>query len=647
MTKYHIPMKNMKQLKQSTQSVFGVAMLVLMSFNLSAQEIVEGGLFQHYYRMNKEKLEEFTVLKRLSWSAFSKLVDNNYVKVDGEYAVVKKNNKKYDEITFTLDGRKLVTSGKLFIDKNKTYVNGLKRPRLTNVTIQPTSDIRYQSNGQLFASIDDIEGSIIKPSGNLYNEDGSVFYSEELDETGKYIYRTASRPNGEYEFMLYSPNGSEREKSDEFGVHSPNMVYPYNVGGTQYISPEAKEISLLNFENGDKYIGFATAGTYDTFRSGTFTGYMPTLFMEYGNGGVFFLERPWAENPYQWALVVDGEVEMTIPADISEKPQVDSLLNNLEVNMSYYPYPTYMLDEKEKKDAIWWPTMSGHMLSKDTANLNGYGIKFHTTDSAFRGDHSYLEVGTFQNGKLHGMGYRVNITRLYNNKFSSRPKNETENYDAFAARVKGAAGVFNNGELVDGRVLDIDNARKTYKNGNRWKHIPVEGFASIGNVPLSFKGSVYYGDMPYTGITSDNPYVYVSDIQRIIKVLEIDTTRKAIKVMGDFDEPVWLDENSGPLYWLYSAKTATTSFCPKTITRKKFKEINVNKSIPRNTTTVRKVDGAIVDYYYITRKSDPIEYTVKQTVLDGYETVTCPICHGEGIVSISANSSQYKQLVFH
>ncbi|MBO6497391.1 MAG: hypothetical protein JJ978_17630 [Roseivirga sp.] len=640
-------MKNRNRLKQSTQAVFSVAMLMLISLNLSAQGIVEGGLFQHYYRMNQEKLEEMKELKRLAWSEYSELVDVSQVKAEGKYLAAQKSKKKYDELTFTLGGRKLVTSGKVYFSKSTVERNGYYVPKIGGVSIVPNSDIRYQGSGKLFASIDDIEGSIIKPSGNLYNEDGTIFYSEELDETGQYIYRTATKPNGDYDFMLYSPNGSQRDKADKFGTYSPNMVYPFSAGGTQYISPEAREISLINFENGDKYIGFSTAGTYDTRGSGTFTGYMPTLFMEYGNGGVFFLERPWAEQLYSWALVVDGEVEMTIPADISEKPQVDSLLNNLEVNMSYYPYPTYMLDEKEKKDAIWWPTMSGQMLSKDTANLNGYGIKFHTADSAFRGDHSYLEVGTFQNGKLHGMGYRVNITRLYNNKFSSRPKNETEDYDAFAARVKGAAGVFNNGELVDGRVLDIDNARKTYKNGNRWKHIPVEGFAFIGNVPLSFKGSLYYGDMPYTDLPKDKANVYVSEIQRIIKVLEIDTTRKAIKVMGDYDEPVWLDENSGPLYWLYSANTATTSFCPRTITRKKFKEINVKKSIPRNTTTVRKVNGAIVDYYYTTRKSDPIEYTVKETVLDGYETVTCPVCHGEGIVSVKALASQYKQLVFH
>ncbi|MCO6376558.1 hypothetical protein [Roseivirga pacifica] len=589
-------MKNRKRLKQSTKTVFGVAILLLMSFNLSAQGIVEGGLFQHYYRMNQKKLEEMKELKRLAWSEYSKLVDVSKVKAEGKYLAAQKSKKKYDELTFTLGGRKLVTSGKVYFSKTKVERNGYYVPKIGGVSIVPNADIRYQGSGKLFASIDDTEGSIIKPSGNLYNEDGSVFYSEELDETGQYIYRTATKPNGDYDFMLYSPNGSQRDKADKFGTYSPNMV---------------------------------------------------TLFMEYGNGGVFFLERPWAEQPYAWALVVDGEVEMTIPADISEKPQVDSLLNNLEVNMSYYPYPTYMLDEKEKKDAIWWPTMSGQMLSKDTANLNGYGIKFHTADSAFRGDHSYLEVGTFQNGKLHGMGYRVNITRLYNNQFSSRPKNETEDYDAFEARVEGAAGVFNNGELVDGRVLDIDNARKTYKNGNRWKHIPVEGFASIGNVPLSFKGSLYYGDMPYTDLPKDKPNIYVAEIQRIIKVLEIDTTRKALKVMGDYDDPVWLDENSGPLYWLYSVNSASTSFCPRTITRKKFKEINVKKSIPRNTTTVRKVNGAIVDYYYTTRKSDPIEYTVKETVLDGYETVTCPVCHGEGIVSVKALASQYKQLVFH
>ena len=90
----------------------------------------------------------------------------------------------------------------LYIDKNKSYGEGLKTPRYSSVAIKPTSDIRYKSNGQLFASIEDIEGFIIKPEGNLYYEDGSVLYSEELDESGQYNSITIKRPNGEYDLLL-------------------------------------------------------------------------------------------------------------------------------------------------------------------------------------------------------------------------------------------------------------------------------------------------------------------------------------------------------------------------------------------------------------------------------------------------------------
>lgn len=336
---------------------------------------------------------------------------------------------------------------------------------------------------------------------------------------------------------------------------------------------------------------------------------------------------------------------MTIPANETDKPQIDSLLNNLSVKMTYYPYSDPLIKNEESK-TIHWPTMDGYLHSKDTTNLNGYGIKFHTTDSIFKGDHSYLEVGTFKNGKLHGMGYKVNITRLYNDQYSSRPSNQDEDYKAFAARVKGAAGVFENGTLVEGRELNIDNARKTYINGNRWKHIPVEGFAYIGQEPLSYKSSVYYGEMPFTEVPIYNSYVYISKIKRQVKILEVNTTKRAIKVMGDFNEPVWLDKNSGPIYYQYTTKTTTTKFCPRTITRDKHKEIDVKKSIPRTTTKVRKVEGAIVDYYYTTRSSDPIEYTVKETVYDGLETVTCPVCNGTGIRNIPANSNEHRQLTF-
>lgn len=540
-----------------------------------------------------------------------------------------------------MGGRWLTTSGKLYIDKNKSYGEGLKTPRYSSVAIKPTSDIRYKSNGQLFASIEDIEGFIIKPEGNLYYEDGSVLYSEELDESGQYNSITIKRPNGEYDLLL----NAIIPKSP--GLSFYNSIYPsYPYTSSYYISPMAKETSIINFENGHKYIGFSTLGTYDARGKGLFTGFMPTLFMEYGNGGVFFLEKPWSETPYQWALVVDGEVEMTIPANESDKPQIDSLLNNLSVKMNYYPNSD-LLNKKEESKTIYWPTMDGYLHSKDTTNLNGYGIKFHTTDSIFKGDHSYLEVGTFKDGKLHGMGYKVNITRLYNDQYSSYPRNQDEDYQAFAARVKGAAGVFDNGILVEGRELNIDNARKTYINGNRWKHIPVEGFAYMDlHEPLSHKKSVYHGEIPFTEVFTYNSYIYISKINRRVKVLEVNTSKKAIKVMGDYNKPVWIDKNSGPIYVFYSTKTSTTSFCPKTITRKKYKEIDVNKSIPRNTTTVRKVDGAIVDYYYITRKSDPIKYTVKETVFDRYETVTCPVCNGKGIINIPANVTGNRQLTF-
>lgn len=631
------------QYKQLYTKLLVVLLLCLTTIKTFAQQgLNEGlnkeGIFQKYYLLKNKKIEEFKELKRLSWSAYSKLVNNNTIRVNGEYLALKKNKKKYDEITFVLGGRWLTTSGKLYIDKNKSYGGGLKTPRYTSVTIEPTSDIRYKSNGQLFASIDDIKGSIIKPSGNLYYEDGSVLYSEEINETGQYNRITIRRANGEYDLLL------DAMLPDRFKTIYSNMVYP-SFPNPYLISPTSKETSMINFDNGHKYIGFSTVGTYDARGKGAFTGFMPTLFMEYGNGGVFFLEKLWSETPYQWALVVDGEVEMTIPANESDKPQIDNLLNNLSVKMEYNPR-SELLNKKEESKFIYWPTMDGYLHSKDTTNLNGYGIKFHTTDSIFKGDHSYLEVGTFKDGKLHGMGYKVNITRLYNDKFSSHPSNQDEDYQAFAARVKGAAGVFDNGILVEGRELNIDNARKTYINGNRWKHIPVEGFAYIGQEPLTYKGSVYYGEMSYTEVPSYNSSVYISKIKRQVKVLEVNTSKRAIKVMGDYNEPVWLDKNSGPIYYQYSTKTSTTSSCPITITRKKYKEIDVNKSIPRNTTTVRKVNGAIVDYYYTTRKSDPIKYTVKETVYDGYETVTCPVCNGAGIRNIPANSNQYRQLTF-
>lgn len=597
------------------------------------------GIFQKYYLLSNKRLEEFKETKRLSWTAYNRLVNNNTIRVDGEYLAFKKNKKNYDEITFILGGRWLTTSGKLYIDKNKSYGEGLKTPRYTSVAIKPTSDIRYKSNGQLFASIEDIEGFIIKPEGNLYYEDGSVLYSEELDESGQYNRITIRRANGEYDVLL----NAMLQKN--YGSSFSNMIYPA-YPSPYIISPIAKETSVINFENGHKYIGCSTLGTYDARGKGAFTGFMPTLFMEYGNGGVFFLEKPWSKTPYQWALVVDGEVEMTIPANETDKPQIDSLLNNLSVKMTYYPYSDPLIKNEESK-TIYWPTMDGYLHIKDTTNLNGYGIKFHTTDSIFKGDHSYLEVGTFKDGKLHGMGYKVNITRLYNDQYSSYPRNQDEDYQAFAARVKGAAGVFDNGILVEGRELNIDNARKTYINGNRWKHIPVEGFAYIDIYePLSHKNSVYHGEIPFTEVFTYNSYIYISKINRRVKVLEVNTSKRAIKVMGDYNKPVWIDKNSGPIYVFYSTKTSTTSFCPKTITRKKYKEIDVNKSIPRNTTTVRKVNGAIVDYYYTTRKSDPIKYTVKETVYDGYETVTCPVCNGKGIINIPANVTGNRQLTF-
>lgn len=239
------------------------------------------GIFQKYYLLSNKRLEEFKETKRLSWTAYNRLVNNNTIRVDGEYLAFKKNKKNYDEITFILGGRWLTTSGKLYIDKNKSYGEGLKTPRYSSVAIKPTSDIRYKSNGQLFASIEDIEGFIIKPEGNLYYEDGSVLYSEELDESGQYNRITIRRANGEYDVLLNAmlPEG--------LGFKYSNMIYPTRPS-TSIISPLSKETSMINFENGHKYIGLSTVGTYDARGKGAFTGFMPTLFMEYGNGGVFF-----------------------------------------------------------------------------------------------------------------------------------------------------------------------------------------------------------------------------------------------------------------------------------------------------------------------------------------------------------------------
>ena len=598
--------------------------LLVLPFNLQAQDkhsssFIEEPIFHTYYKPYFTPVyKQIEKYKELS----SKYVKS--IKADNNFYSNIKNNKNYIKITFELSGLKLYCSGKIKFKNNRTYFE-----------IEPSSDLFYQSNNKVFCALKDIEEIQLKRFATIYNEDGSYLFHKELNKD-QITQKVISQKNNEnYNFIINTYINDEAPKvlNEKYGYVYPNSFYGQDPNDRFVIAPQSKEVSTILLENGDRYTGLASVGTYDSQEFGSFTGYLFPLQQSVGNASVLFKAF---EGKYEWVLIVDNQIEMSLPAKAEEQPQLDVLLNNLENTVSFIKNPKVQF---YGNITTTYKTNFGVYRNKDINTLNGYGVNFVSSDSIRVGDSHFIEVGFFKNGKLDGLGYRCNVKTFYN-----KPITENQYFDinslSISEHVVAKAGIFKDGKLLKGRDITIENDNQV--NRNYWSKNKIEGSDWITRTNNFVDKQNIVSSIDLNQIKGTDE-VHVEKLGYTYYIKRIDVNRKAIVIENDGKE-VYLNKDSGPVYLTYVNKGYASVGCPPTKTIKTLKTINVVRELPGYKYDTRVVKGEYMTTYYTTKTKQT--YTYQEKVFDKYEKIPCPVCNGTGSKRVDNSMRVFREIVF-
>ncbi|NHN28031.1 hypothetical protein FIA58_020325 [Flavobacterium jejuense] len=543
---------------------------------------------------------------------------------DGNSYLQIKNNKNYAKIEFEINGIKLYCSGKVKFKNNRNYFK-----------IEPSSDLFYLSNNQIFCGLKDIEEFKLKNFPTIYNEDGSYLFHKELNEdqiTQKVI---SQKSNTNYNFIIntYKDDKAPDVYNEKYGYLYTNSFYGKDPFDHFIIAPQSKEISTILLENGDRYSGFATIGTYDSQKFGSFTGYLFPMQKSAGNASVLFREF---EGKYEWVLVVDNQIEMSVPAKAEEQPQFDVLMNNLENTIGFIKNPKVQF----YADIVTTcRTNFGVYRNKNINTLNGYGVNFISKDSIRLGDSHFIELGFFKNGKLEGLGYRCEMKTFYN-----KPITENQYFDnnssSISEKVVAQAGIFKGGKLIKGRDINIENDNQPTLNF--WSKNKIEGVDWIKRENFVLYKENIIGKIDLNQIKGTDE-VHVERLGYNYLIKRIDLNRKAIVIENDGKE-VYLNKDSGPVYLTYINKGYVTIGCPPTKYVKTYKKIDEVREVPGYKYDTRVVKGEYITTYYTTKTKQT--YTHEKTVFDDYKTIPCPICNGTGNKKVDNSVRVFREIVF-
>lgn len=599
--------------------------LLLLPFNLQSQNtrkgiVIEEPIFINYNKQNRDLSQTI--------SKFNSLGSPYNITSVQAPGLKKGSNKKCERLNFEFHGLKLYCAGTI------KYTVLVRKYNSFNYKIYPSSDIFYQSNNQLFCSVNDVTDGSINSQATLYNENGSYLYHETINDDKQTIKAVSQKNKDQYNFIIHkSINQAKEIYSEKFGDCIPDYSYGEFNNNYPQISPYSKDISTIELENGDRYTGFPTVGTYHSKVHGDFTGYMFPMQKTAGNASVLFREL---DGKYDWVLIVDNQIEMTLPAKAYEIPQFDELMNNLENTIAYTKRPKVKLHGDIHTT---FSTNFGVYRNKNSNTLNGYGVNFVSKDSIRVGDSYFLEVGFFKDGKLDGLGYSCKMKSFYNKPITKNQYFEINTAD-ISVEVNAVAGIFKDGKLIKGRTIHIDNDNQPKLNF--WSKNKIEGADWIIRENFFLPKQNIFSSINLNQIKSTDE-VHVKKLGYTYYIKRIDLSKKAIVIENDGKE-VYLNKDSGPVYLTYVNKQYATVFCNPSNIIKTYKEIDEIREVPGYTYDTRIVRGVYTTTYYTTKTKQT--YTHKKTVFDKYQEVPCPICNGTGSKKVDSSERVFQEIIF-
>lgn len=278
--------------------------------------------------------------------------------------------------------------------------------------------------------------------------------------------------------------------------------------------------------------------------------------------------------------------------------------------------------------------------------MSGYGINLAYNDEKGPSDHVNLEVGTFKNGRLHGVGYRCKLVFQY--KIIERHANAKLSYRIYKDKIslESQYGLFVDGKPVNTKSIDIKNAAV---GSDYWEQQLIKGISYKNKSNPSEVRIMTYTEQLANIKAGDK--LYVTDLERILKIKEVNTVTGDIKT--ETDDPKILAEftkdSPGKLYVNRNVNSIFNQSCPTTVKIPHYKKVSkFAYFVPSKTTTNSYiVTGAYYDKKVTTTTTIPSQEVYKDVdELDYYTTETCQICGGTGKLQISKMQNAYLEIKF-
>jgi hypothetical protein len=330
-----------------------------------------------------------------------------------------------------------------------------------------------------------------------------------------------------------------------------------------------------------------------------------------------------------WSLIVDGKIRALVPASTEEKPDIEELYRNTEIEVLNFR-------QLGTEDGKWASKGSGKdkmkrmyeqemvtMQTKKLQSLNGYGISLTHEDNYGAGDRVVLKVGLFQNGQLHGVGY--DGTLQY--ELGYTPKNTSlANINGIDWKVD--FGIFTNGVLSSGGGIFTEKAYAT----------SMDVFSETFDGRYKWTGKVEFPNLSTSTIpfsqVSKAFYFYLPALNRRLAAQQIDFENKTVTLFTDKEGEFVTFTSKDDLWAFKSDINSYRVSCPTTVSVPNYvqKQVPLYQFPPEYSKTTRIVTGVYFDRIITTRSyAGPGKtiYTEKE-VQEGNKQVACPKCKGQG-----------------
>ncbi|MBD3749329.1 MAG: hypothetical protein IE931_07530 [Sphingobacteriales bacterium] len=578
------------------------AYIFLTVFLLSASHVQAQNKAWQNVLGSVDKVSE-TLLKELKNATIFKSDDKRIiVSVNGSKPFTSyKSGEKHDKVVFLVNGEKVYAPAKIEYNEYYNIKDGKKQYVTNKIIIYPKDDIRYLENNQIYAlkkDIDKKEPYKLTSDATIYNKDGSLKYGikHQKDIWVIDLYSNKNTP-----ILSFS---TDRHWVNE---HT-NVLNCWTFNKPNAIGELGK---IINKTSKGIYTGNAHAGTFQSNTNEIYTGYFAPI-SGISQGTVLFRER---NGKGEWVLIVGDAIEETLPALISQKPNVSQLQQQIQVT----PYTGNKIYKSGKETLNLFNSANDYLGNYSSNPTDGYGVKYQTTGDPTPAKEILMEVGIFEQGKLNGLGYRV--------KGDAEMRFLKDKPYGLQHKLTVEAGIFSGGVLAKGRTFILDKVEElnSFWHRNYWAKSPIKGFNFIQTNAIPIDTLQFYEKVRYADVKSEGlAQVFVEKLNRWVNIIGLDNNQNLL-VKGDDGSAVTLDQSAGNVYFQSTKRKPIEVRCSKTKVVKRYKAVkeDVYWKDSQGRTLITDIDRS----GYL----KPIKvYTSNKQVLDGYETVTCTICNGAG-----------------